>query len=138
MNVRWSLPHHRNQSISPAQSQSDCVHSWSSPIRILSQSTLIRWTRIQSKCLDFDLQCERNRSGLRLHLDWINPPNQGGLRKDSTRPSVNAISLYRSVNQTDFGLDIPVLSQSKSYPVHYCERTLNPLQIQSDFLQIEI
>ena len=34
---------------SPVQIQPDRVHIWSSPIRILSQSTSIGWIRIQSK-----------------------------------------------------------------------------------------
>ena len=60
---------------SPVQFQSDCVNIWSSPIRILSQPTSIRWIRIQSKFSPNPIQ-------LRSHL-WTRYPNLVQIRPES-------------------------------------------------------
>ena len=61
------------------QIQSDCVHTWSSPIRILAQSTSIRWYRIQAKS-------RPNPIRLRSHW-WTRYPSAVQIQSEST--SVN-------------------------------------------------
>ena len=57
------------------QIQSDCVHTWSSPIRILAQSTSIRWYRIQAKS-------RPNPICLRSH--WTRYPSAVQIQSEST------------------------------------------------------